>query len=81
MLTVCGCPLSIDETTALIARLEADPTLVSDEAAAAIRYAAESGLPADALDPDIRDAIRQALNEGKLPFGLRTLREVLSSGS
>jgi hypothetical protein len=80
MLTVCGCPLSTEETTALVERLEDDPTVVSHEAAAAIRYAAESGAPTTNLEPDLQDAIRHALVHGPLPLGLGALRDALNGG-
>ena len=80
MLTVCGCQLSVEDTTALVERLEDDPTVVSHEAAAAIRYAAESGAPAPMLEPDLQDAIRHALLRGPLPLGLGALRDALNAG-
>ncbi len=80
MLTVCGCQLSVEDTTALVKRLEDDPTVVSHEAAAAIRYAAESGAPAPMLEPDLQDAIRHALLHGPLPLGLGALRDALNAG-
>jgi hypothetical protein len=78
MLSVCGCELSSEDTDTLIGRLEDDPTVISDEAAAAIRYAAEAGVPADVVDPDLQDAIRHALLHGPLPLGLGTLRDALN---
>ena len=80
MLSVCGCQLSNEDTVTLIGRLEDDPTVISDEATAAIRYAAESGVPANVVDPDLRDAIRHALLHGPLPLGLGALRDALNSG-
>ncbi len=80
MLSVCGCQLSIEDTIALVERLEDDPTVVSHEAAAAIRYAAESGTPTATLDPDLQDAIRHALAHGPLPLGLGALRDALDAG-
>jgi len=81
MLSVCGCQLNSEDTATLIGRLEDDPTVISDEAAAAIRYAAETGGPADPLDPDLQDAIRHALLHGPLPLGLGALRDVLNGGT
>ena len=78
MLSVCGCELTIEDTTTLVERLEQDPTVVSHEAAATIRYAAESGDPTPTLEPDLQDAIRHALVHGPLPLGLGALRDALN---
>jgi len=78
MLSVYGCQLSVEDTNALVERLEDDPTVVSHEAAAAIRYAAESGAPTTILDSDLQDAIRHALAHGPLPLGLGALRDALA---
>ena len=78
-MVVCGCHLSVEDTATLIGRLDDDHTVVSDEAAAALRFAVAAGLPADKLDRDVRDAIVHVLYE-PLPPGLGALRDAIDSG-
>jgi hypothetical protein len=77
VLKLCGCELDDVDAAVLIGRLDDDPTLLSDEAAATLRYAIAADLPAETLDYDLRDVIRQALY-WPLPDGIAALREALS---
>ena len=77
VLKLCGCELDDVDAAVLIGRLDDDPTLLSDEAAATLRYAIAAKLSAGILDYELRDAIRHALY-WPLPPGLAALRESLS---
>ena len=79
MFTICGCQLTTGDATLLIGRLEDDLTVLSDEAAAALRYAIAANAPTPLLDYDLRDAIEHVLH-GPLPLNLSALRDALSSG-
>lgn len=79
MFTICGCQLTRDDVTVLIGRLDDDHTVLSDEAAAALRYAVASNTPTLLLDYDLCDAIEHVLR-GPLPLGLSALRDALTSG-
>ena len=79
MFTICGCQLTTDDATILIGRLDDDHTVLSDEAAAALRYAIASNTPTLLLDYDLRDAIEHVLH-GPLPLSLSELRDALNSG-
>jgi hypothetical protein len=80
MLTVCDCILAASDVGILVGRLDDDHTVISDEAAAAIRFAVAAGSSTDTLDRDLRDAIRHVLLDGPLPPALRALRASLDSG-
>ena len=79
MFTICGCELTTDDASILIGRLDGDHTVLSDEAAVALRYAVNSNTPTLLLDHDLRDAIEHVLR-GPLPIGLSQLRDALNSG-
>src|SRR3954453_16870070 len=79
MLTICSVQLTFDETSLLVSRLDDDHTLLSDEVAAAIRYAVAAHVGAECLGRDFEDAISHALHD-PLPAGLAALRAALDRG-
>ena len=80
MLQLCGCVIPPEDVDTLIDLLEADVTLVSDEAAAAIRYARGSGDEVTDIHPDLRDAIIHVLDDSRIT-SLSSLRDALQAGS
>jgi hypothetical protein len=79
VLRLCGCEITSEDSDTLIALLDADVTLLSDEAAAALRWAQDTGSPINQLDDDICLALQHVLSE--VPAGsLTTLRSVLGRG-
>jgi hypothetical protein len=79
VLNLCGCELGATDVSTLVERLEHETTVVSAEAAAAIRFADNAGSSADSLNRDLRDAITTVLHEPLTP-GLSALRDALHSG-
>jgi hypothetical protein len=81
VLQICGCEIAGTDVDRLLELLDADVTLVSDEAAGAIRFARNSGVTIiDRLDAGIGDVIKHVLLRGPLPAGLARLRDELDRG-
>jgi hypothetical protein len=81
VLRLCGCSITSDDADRLVAALSTNRRAASQEAAATIRWGTEWKLTADQLEPDLRDALLDALELVEPSAGLVQLRAALEQSA